>query len=243
MPSKKKKTVKNPMGVALSILAVILIMIGIPGGINALQSEIEADQEPVLLYSLNITDAISVTENENVTYFGLDETGEDYNLIYFNGPITFFAIKFENIDWSKITYYKTYYNDTIDGVRIWLLMVVSDTFSTEGYYHHVGNVEYEISFIDRLILNQEPYIFIKTSSTTICEHIEEGDYMEFSIEFYGIEDPVIPLDLIPNYGALAGGFILTVMALFATPWLNVSDVQNSLKKPVKKKKKNNGGKK
>ena len=241
MPSKKKKTVKNPMGVALSILAVILIMIGIPGGINALQSEIEADQEPVLLYSLNITDAISVTENENVTYFGLDETGEDYNLIYFNGPISFFVIKFENIDWSKITYYKIYHNSTISGG--WLLMVVSDTSLAEGYYRYLKNVEYEISFIDRLILNQEPYIFIKTSSAKISEHIEEGDYIEFSVDFYGIEDPVIPLDLIPNYGALAGGFILTVMALFATPWLNVSDVQNSLKKPVKKKKKNNGGKK
>lgn len=241
MPSKKKKSVKNPTGVALSFLAVILIMIGIPGGINALQSEIEAEQEPVLLYSLNITDAISVTENENVTYFGLDETGEDYNLIYFNGPIDGFNIKFENIDWSKITYYKTYYNDTIDA-NIWLMMVVSDTYSTEGYYHYVGNDEYEISFIDRLILNQEPYIFIKTSSTAIYEQIEEGDYIEFSIEFYGIEDPAIPLDLIPNYGALAGGFILTVMALFTTPWLNVSDVQNSLKKPVKKKN-YNGGKK
>lgn len=239
MPSKKKKSVKNPTGVALSFLAVILIMIGIPGGINALQAEIEAEQEPVLLYSLNITDAISVTENENVTYFGLDETGEDYNLIYFNGPISAVNMRFENINWLEVTTIKTYYNGTIPP---WLKINVGQyTPYTEITFIPNGSYEIDISIIDRIRFNNEPQLLIRSMTTEVGNNIVEGDYIEFSIEFYGIEDPVIPLDLIPNYGALAGGFILTVMALFATPWLNVSDVQNSLKKPVKKKKK--GGKK
>ncbi|MDD5639071.1 MAG: hypothetical protein PHO28_04165, partial [Candidatus Pacebacteria bacterium] len=107
MPSKKKKSVKNPMGVALSFLAVILIMIGIPGGINALQAELEAEQEEVLLYSLNLDDAISLREDENgnLTYYGFSATGENYNMVYLEGPAAFhdYYVFFENIDWSKIT--------------------------------------------------------------------------------------------------------------------------------------------
>ena len=243
MPSKKKKIVKNPTGVALSFLAVILIMIGIPGGINALQSEIEAEQE-VLLYSLNLDDAISLTgdENGNLTYYGFSATGENYNMIYLEGPAVWndYYVFFENIDWSNVTKVNITTESTTS------LLFLSAAIG-EDYYHYVArqyNVkgDYDIDFIDRIRYNQEPNIILKIG-TPYSYDGEGGDYMIFSINFYGIEDPAIPLDLIPNYGALAGGFILTVMALFATPWLNVSDVQNSLKKPVKKKKKNNGGKK
>ena len=248
MPSKKKKTVKNPMGVALSLLAVILIMIGIPGGINALQSEIEAEQEEILLYSLNLDDAINIIEDEtgNLTYYGFSATGENYNMVYLAGPPTFddYYVFFENIDWSKIT--KVNFTMKTTTSHLSLLVVIGERFTFDGTHHYrfIGNVtsDYDIDFIDRIRCNQEPYIILKIGNPALYDG-EGGDYMIFSINFYGIEDPAIPLDLIPNYGALAGGFILTVMALFATPWLNVSDVQNSLKKPVKKKKKNNGGKK
>lgn len=244
MPSKKKKSVKNPTGVALSFLAVILIMIAIPGGINALQSEIEAEQEEVLLYSLNLDDAISLVEDEsgNLTYYGFSATGENYNMVYLEGPAAThdYYVFFENIDWSKITKV----NVTMESTTSRLLLTAA---IGEDFYHYVVrqyNVkgDYDIDFIDRIRYNQEPNIILKIGTPSLYDG-EGGDHMIFSINFYGIEEPAIPLDLIPNYGALAGGFILSVMAVFATPWVNVSDVQNSLKKPVKKKKKNNGGKK
>lgn len=247
MPSKKKKTVKNPMGVALSFLAVILIMIGIPGGINALQAEIEAEQEPVLLYSLNLDDAINLIEDEsgNLTYYGFSATGENYNMVYLAGPAAThdYYVFFENIDWSKITKVNITTESTTSHLYF-AVAICGEYFANPFHLVREPNVkaDYDIDFIDRIRYNQEPKIILKMGTPSLYDG-EGGDYMIFSINFYGIEDPAIPLDLIPNYGALAGAFILSVMAVFATPWLNVSDVQNSLKKPVKKKKKNNGGKK
>jgi len=277
MAKQKGKAVKaavkkNIRALTISLFAVLLIMLGIPMGVNALDQQVATSKEPTLIWeadeALNISNArVHPFVDGFVDYFPKSISGEEYNYLVFletynisNHPATPMALAFNvsEVDWTKVTKLVFRTNDYANSS-------LTITFNPPGSipYRLIpnapavdGEVVIDYNMIQRLQNNQAStgILYMYFSASDVPEQInyrESGDILEFSIELYGIEDPIVPMNMLPEYVALFAGIGLCGAALFATPWLQVSDVSAGVKKASravtkkrpKKAAKKKGGKK
>ena len=265
MAKKKGKAVKaavkkNIRALTISLFAVLLIMLAIPMGVNALDQQIVASSDEVLIRSLSIND-----DDCNLSTlwdgYGLTDTGST-NIMVLSDNIT---LKGPGVSWE--------FDFIQSGVTKIVVTLIEKDGHTQNWGLHVGDIvnsrygnipageistilvagvpqTIELSYIDRVVYNQYAYLILSPDLTSQTSEAN-GSYISFTVDIYGIEDPIVPMNMLPEYVALFAGIGLCGAALFATPWLQVSDVSAGVKKASravtkkrpKKAAKKKGGKK
>lgn len=262
MAKRKGKAVKaavkkNIRPLSISLFAVLLIMLAIPMGVNALDQEVVAASEETIVYSLDVAD---LTLPSGITGYGINETGDTNIIMLINNQTTGAGFIMPNIDWIGLGITKVvitvHENEGNLPFTSWLQCANTNGLWNAGTYktiedglHVVGNYTVEFDYVDRVIYNNYDLMRITGATNVATWHsVANGSYISFNVDFYGIEDPIVPMNMLSDYVALFAGISLCVGAAFATPWLQVSDVSKTIKaatkpsrRPAKKAKK--GGKK
>lgn len=222
---------------AIFSVVAIAILIAIPAVVAYAESSDDVIYTPidVPIDSLRIGAATSgaeanidsfITTNHGTINYVLDSAVSSSNIhLYFN-----------SIDASKL--YKIRFNFDVASINVKNIMIVGDSWSghntTFEYNESLGYWEANISAVDRVHWNDSTKLLMNLSCDAFTALNGEMDITFYTANTVFTEDVVETI-------ALISGLLLIVFALFATPWISVSQVTRTARKGARSVK--NGAKK